>query len=190
MSALFLASSLNSRSLFPSAWRQQSASATGGSKTSSETGATSDLSDAQQREVTALQQTDRRVRQHEQMHMAVGAGLVVSGPTYSFKTGPDGRRYAVAGEVSIDTSKGRTPEETLVKATTVRAAALAPPDPSAQDRRAAAMAERMAAEARLELATRQSGTGDAETQPEAIRFYRSMSAGGTGGDGQRVSAFA
>ena len=94
---------------------------------------------------------DRKVRAHEQAHISAGANLVRGGASYSYQTGPDDRRYAVGGEVSIDASPGRTPEETISKAERIRAAALAPADPSAQDRGVAAQAGLMEAEARIEL---------------------------------------
>jgi hypothetical protein len=111
-----------------------------------------ELSAADQRRVEEMKTTDRAVRAHEAAHMAAGGNLVTSGASYSYETGPDGQRYAVAGEVGIDTSKGRTPEETLIRADRIRAAALAPTDPSAQDRAVAAAAAQMAAEARTEIA--------------------------------------
>lgn len=110
------------------------------------------LSDDEQRQVEILQKTDQQVRAHEQAHLAASGGLATGGASFSYQTGPDGKRYAVAGEVSIDASKGRTAEETLAKASTIRSAALAPADPSAQDRHVAAKATQMAAEARQELA--------------------------------------
>jgi hypothetical protein len=57
----------------------------------------------------------------------------------------------VAGEVNIDTSPGRTPEETLERARTIQAAALAPADPSGQDRAVAARAQQMAQEAQQQI---------------------------------------
>jgi len=116
------------------------------------TGRTEELDTADRRRVDELKSTDRTVRAHEAAHVAVGGSLVTSGASFSFETGPDGKRYAVAGEVSIDTSKGRTPEETLARAQQVRAAALAPADPSGQDRAVAAAASQMAADARAEIA--------------------------------------
>ena len=123
------------------------------------------LSEADLRRVEQLKQRDREVRAHEMAHVAAGAGVVTSGASYSFETGPDGRRYAVGGEVGINVSPGRTPEETLSRAEKIRAAALAPADPSGQDRQIAARAASMAAEARVELATRardEGGTGPAQ----------------------------
>ena len=113
------------------------------------------LSEDEQREVEELKATDRKVRQHEQAHVAAGGDLVTSGPSYGYVVGPDGQRYAVSGEVGIDTSPGRTPEETLRRAARIRAAALAPADPSPQDRNVAAQAVQMQMQAAQEIAMRQ-----------------------------------
>lgn len=106
-----------------------------------------------QREVQRLAQRDREVRAHEQAHIAVGGSLITSGPTYEYTTGPDNQRYAVGGEVGIDTSPVRgDPEATIFKAAQIRAAALAPADPSSADLQAAASATQMEQRARAELA--------------------------------------
>lgn len=111
------------------------------------------LSPDQQREVQQLQLRDREVKAHEAAHMAAAAGLVRGGMSFSYQTGPDGRRYAVGGEVSIDSSPvADDPQATLEKARQIQAAALAPAEPSSQDRSVAARATRMAMEARVELA--------------------------------------
>jgi len=57
--------------------------------------------------------------------------------------------------VGLDVSEEKDPEDTLRKAETVQRAALAPVDPSPQDTRVAALAQQMAARARLEIATQQ-----------------------------------
>jgi hypothetical protein len=99
-----------------------------------------------------LAQTDREVRAHEQAHMAAAGSYARGGPTYTFERGSDGRLYAVAGEVAIDASPvPNDPEATLRKAEVVRAAALAPAEPSSQDRAVAAQASQMAAEAQAEI---------------------------------------
>jgi hypothetical protein len=106
----------------------------------------------QQLEITELAQRDREVRTHEQAHAAVG-GQYAGAPTYSFKRGPDGQRYAVSGEVSIDTAPvPNDPAATLRKMEIVLRAALAPVEPSPQDLRVAALAQTQAAQARVELA--------------------------------------
>ena len=106
---------------------------------------------AEQQEVRELQARDREVRAHEQAHAAVG-GQYAGAPSYEFETGPDGRQYAVGGEVSIDVSEESTPEESLRKFQQVEAAALAPAEPSPQDFRVAAEARQGANEARAEIA--------------------------------------
>ncbi|WP_243899102.1 putative metalloprotease CJM1_0395 family protein [Metapseudomonas otitidis] len=96
--------------------------------------------------------TDRKVRAHEQAHASVG-GSYAGAPSYDFERGPDGLDYAVSGEVSIDASPvANDPEATLVKMDIVQRAALAPADPSAQDRQVAARAAGHAAQARIDLA--------------------------------------
>lgn len=106
---------------------------------------------AEQQEIQELKARDREVRAHEQAHAAVG-GQYAGSPSYDFETGPDGQQYAVGGEVSIDISKEETPEETVRKMQQVRAAALAPNEPSPQDLRVAGEATQRASEARTEIA--------------------------------------
>ncbi|WP_269533482.1 putative metalloprotease CJM1_0395 family protein [Chitinimonas sp. BJYL2] len=113
----------------------------------------SELSSEEEQQIAKLRARDRQVRQHEQAHMAAAAGLAVSAPSYTYQRGPDGVSYAIGGEVSIDVSPGRTPEETLEKAQQIERAALAPKDPSGQDQAVAAQARQMAQEARIELST-------------------------------------
>lgn len=120
------------------------------------TSASKELTPDELRVVRQLEQTDRQVRAHEQAHLSVGADLVRGGPTYSYEVGPDDKRYAVGGEVSIDASPARTPEATIPKAQHIRSTALAPADPSAQDYRVAAAASQMEINARMELAQQRS----------------------------------
>ncbi len=104
--------------------------------------------------IAELVARDREVRSHEQAHAAAG-GQYAGSPTYSFVKGPDGLNYAVGGEVSIDTAPvSGDPEATLRKAQVIRAAASAPAEPSPQDRRVAAQAASMEADARVELANK------------------------------------
>ncbi|WP_293746239.1 putative metalloprotease CJM1_0395 family protein [uncultured Paraglaciecola sp.] len=106
---------------------------------------------AEQQQITELKQRDAEVRAHEQAHASLG-GQYASSPQYEYERGPDGRRYAVGGEVSIDISEASTPEETIRKAQQVKAAALAPAEPSAQDLRVATEATQITLEARSEIA--------------------------------------
>lgn len=98
-----------------------------------------------------LKKADAAVRAHEQAHLAAAGGLAKGGASFVYQKGPDGREYAVGGEVQIDTSRGATPEETIARMTRVRAAALAPANPSSQDRKVARSASAAMSEARLDL---------------------------------------
>jgi hypothetical protein len=115
-----------------------------------ETSQGSRLTAEEQQQLKELQQRDREVKAHELAHKAVG-GRYVTGGSFTYETGPDGHRYAIGGEVTIDSSSGSTPEETLRKAELIRRAALAPADPSPQDYRVASQANMMAAEARSDI---------------------------------------
>ena len=110
-----------------------------------------ELNDAEQKQLEKLKRRDREVKQHEQAHLSAGGAVINGGPHYTYQRGPDGRNYAVGGSVSIDTSEGKTPEETIRKMQSVKRAALAPGDPSAQDRAVAADAAQKEAKARVEL---------------------------------------
>ncbi|MCA9420462.1 MAG: hypothetical protein KC592_05570 [Nitrospira sp.] len=118
----------------------------------------------QKKDVVELQNRDREVRNHEQAHIAASGGLTKGGASFSFQRGSDGKLYAVGGEVSIDTSPvPGNPQATIQKAQQIRAAALAPADPSAQDRAVAVAANAIEATARKEL---QEKTKEDETHPE------------------------
>ena len=116
------------------------------------------LTEAEKRQVQELQRRDREVRAHEHAHVAAGGALVRGGANFSYAFGPDGERYAVGGEVTIDTGRAGTHEETIAKMRQVRAAALAPANPSAQDYSVATQAARLAMEARQELRQETPGT--------------------------------
>lgn len=82
-------------------------------------GNVSSLSDEQQQAVSKLAKRDREVRAHEAAHQAASGGLA-GAASFSYTRGADGKVYAVAGEVSIDTSPVQgDPEATLQKATQI-----------------------------------------------------------------------
>ena len=111
------------------------------------------LTPEEKKEVQELKEQDTKVRRHEQAHVMAGGRYIRSRAQFQYVTGPDGKQYAVSGEVQIDTSEvPDDPEATIQKAQVVRRAALAPADPSPQDRRVAAEANRMEFEARMEIA--------------------------------------
>jgi len=82
-------------------------------------------------------------------HQAAG-GALAGAPHYTTVKGPDGKNYAVAGEVPIKIEKGKTPDETIKLMQQVKAAALAPSDPSPQDLKVAQTADMIAAKAQQE----------------------------------------
>lgn len=113
-----------------------------------------DLSQEERARVQELQERDREVRAHELAH-AAAAGRHGGSPRYDYERGPDGRLYAVEGEVPIDVSPVRgDPEATLRKMEQVKRAALAPANPSPKDRQVASLAARRAAEARRDVSQR------------------------------------
>ncbi|RLJ21959.1 hypothetical protein DJ030_03015 [bacterium endosymbiont of Escarpia laminata] len=124
--------------------------------------ATDELGTAELRLVQELKSRDQAVRAHELAHLAAAGQYARGGAQFDYKVGPDGNRYAVGGEVSIDSSREGDPQKTLEKAETIRQAALAPADPSSQDRRVAMQATAMAAQARVEIAREQSQAGTPE----------------------------
>ncbi|MCB9857844.1 MAG: hypothetical protein H6818_19340 [Phycisphaerales bacterium] len=121
----------------------------------------SELTDEELEQVRKLEQRDNEVRRHEQAHAAAAGPHARGGPTFEYQNGPDGKQYAVGGEVSIDTSPAETPEATIAKAQQIRRAANAPADPSSQDRTVAAKAAQLEQKARQELQAQQR-TGDAD----------------------------
>lgn len=121
-----------------------------GQGSSSGAAAASDLSEEEQVQVAKLKQIDAKVRAHERAHAAAG-GAHAGAPSYTYTRGPDGQMYATAGEVAIDMSAESDPEATLQKATQVAAAALAPADPSGQDRAVAAAAAQMRMQALAQI---------------------------------------
>ncbi|MEM6679645.1 MAG: putative metalloprotease CJM1_0395 family protein [Pseudomonadota bacterium] len=138
------------------------------------------LSDGELEAIARLAARDREVRAHEQAHARVG-GPFAGQPSYTYQTGPDGKRYAIGGSVPIDLSPiPGDPEATVAKMRTVKAAALAPAEPSAADRRVAALAEAalreaeatMRAEARAETKTALEGGEASEESPTGITEAR------------------
>jgi hypothetical protein len=155
---------------------------------SSGNAAASDLSEEEQAQVAKLKQIDAKVRAHERAHAAVG-GAHAGAPSYTYTRGPDGQMYATGGEVAIDISAENDPEATLQKATQIAAAALAPADPSGQDRAVAAAAAQLRLEAlaqiREEKRAEQAQQAAESAQAKAEKAERQQQSGadapGTGG---------
>ncbi len=123
------------------------------------------LTAEEQKEVQKLRTRDREVRAHEQAHQAAGGQYITHGASYSYQQGPNGQRYAVGGEVGIDSSPESDPQATIRKMQIVRAAALAPASPSGQDRQVAAQASRHATKARAELSEEQAEKAEEKKSP-------------------------
>ena len=124
------------------------------------------LSDEELREIADLEARDREVRTHEQAHKAA-AGSYAGAIHYEYRTGPDAQRYVVDGHVPIDLSD--VPGDAAAterKMQAVRRAALAPAQPSAQDRQVAAQATQRAAEARQEVREERAHEGQDQVQEE------------------------
>ena len=131
---------------------------------------------AEQQEIHQLSQRDREVRSHELAHAAVG-GPHTGSPNYEFTVGPDGKKYATSGEVSVDLSPvSGDPQATITKLQKVHAAALAPANPSVQDTKVAAQAARLILQAQSELLAQKlektefSGKTAPATSPTLDRF--------------------
>ncbi len=98
--------------------------------------------------------------------MAAGGRYITGGASYTYERGPDGAEYAVGGEVGIDTSPvPGNPEATAEKMRIVRAAALAPSDPSAADLAVAASAAEAEAQAMAEIAQARLAASSAPREP-------------------------
>lgn len=116
------------------------------------------LTDEELLKLTDLKQRDTEVRSHEQAHLSAAGAYAAGGASFSYTTGPNGKRYATSGEVPIDISKEDSPAATILKMQTVRRAALAPANPSSADRAIAAQASAKEAQARKELQTQENST--------------------------------
>ena len=113
-----------------------------------------ELSPDEERLVRDLQSRDSEVRAHEAAHQAAGGGMT-GAASYTYQQGPDGKMYAIGGEVSIAMKSGSTPEETIANARQIAAAAIAAGNPSPQDYAVASSARVMEMKAQQQLASEQ-----------------------------------
>lgn len=153
-----------------------------------------ELTKEEQEIVRELQRRDREVRQHERAHAAAG-GALAGPPTYEYQVGPDGKRYAVSGEVKIDSSPANSPEATIAKMEQVIRAALAPAQPSAQDRAVANEARQNKIEAQRELSEEQAdeqrqARERREAQAETSAIGSAAAAYARAGGGEASPAFS
>ena len=123
------------------------------------------LSMDEERMLSQLQARDSEVKAHEAAHKAAGGGMT-GAASYSYQRGPDGKMYAIGGEVSISIPQASTPEEALKNARTIAAAAMAPANPSPQDFAVASSARLMEIKAQQEIAQKE------QQKQEGIASYK------------------
>lgn len=133
-------------------------------------------------EIARLRSIEEKVKAHEAAHKSAG-GTLAGSVSYTYTRGPDGRNYITGGEVQIETSGGQTPQDTIARMEQVVRAALAPADPSPQDRAVAQQASVQAMQARQEQSSQSNqsvaGTtksGDSNTNPVAGKEIDSSNA--------------
>ena len=148
----------------------------GGDKRGGHAGGQQGLSEDEQEIVAELKRRDTEVRRHEQAHSAA-AGSYGGLPSFEYERGPDGRLYAVGGEVKIDASPLNDPEATIQKMDIVIRAALAPANPSAQDHAVAAQAKQARQQAIAEV------RAEKQKEQEEPGERRDAATGGTADDG-------
>ena len=114
------------------------------------------LSEADLAQIRQLSLQDSKVRLNEEAHVRVGGQYASSHRPMIIETGPDNRQYAVSGEVSFnDTPIAGNPEATIRKLSIVKKAALAPAEPSTQDRAVANKASNGITQAQARLRAQQ-----------------------------------
>ncbi|MDD2544687.1 MAG: putative metalloprotease CJM1_0395 family protein [Burkholderiaceae bacterium] len=157
-------------------------------------GARAELTPEQQSQVAQLRQTDQKVRTHEAAHIAAGNGVVTSVARFEYTQGPDGKRYAVGGEVSIDTAREDEPQRNIDKGQRIQRAALAPAEPSSQDYRVAAVGAQMVTDGYrdLRIQTRDGPDGPSALGQRMAETYEAVAAQSrsTGDGGRGISLFA
>jgi hypothetical protein len=125
---------------------------------------------AEEQVISKLKHRDAEVKAHEMAHASVG-GIATGAPSYSYEIGPDGKRYAVSGEVSVDLSTVEgDPLATIAKMKKVHAAAMAPVNPSIQDSRVAASAIKIIAQAQTEFSNLESPNKTSNTHSKTSKL--------------------
>ncbi len=114
-------------------------------------GGQTELSQGEKYEVQQMKKRDADVKAHERAHQAAG-GQYTGGANFTYELGPDGKRYAVSGEVAIDASAiSGDASATADKMRTIITAARAPANPSAQDMMVAQRAQQALMQAQAQL---------------------------------------
>lgn len=126
-----------------------------------------ELTPEEEQVIAKLKDRDREVKAHEQAHIAAATGINVSAPSYDYQVGPDGKQYAIGGEVSISFTQSSDPESNIANAEAMKASALAPAAPSGQDLSVARSADEIIAKARQDLAE-QNGTKSGSEETDGV----------------------
>ena len=126
-----------------------------------------ELDPEQKEQVKELAARDAEVKAHEAAHQAAAGGLA-GAASYTYQQGPDGKMYAIVGEVPISAPTSSSPEEALSNARKILAAATAPGDPSGQDMAVASSAAMMQVKAQQQLAQK------AQEEVEGTNTYKAI----------------
>ena len=126
-----------------------------------------ELDPEQEQQVKELAQRDAEVKAHEAAHQAAAGGLA-GAASYTYQQGPDGKMYAIGGEVPISAPTSSSPEEALANARKIMAAATAPGDPSSQDMAVASSAAMMQVKAEQQLAQK------AQEEVQGTQTYKNV----------------
>jgi len=125
-------------------------------------------------QIQELVNREKEVIMHEQAHQSAG-GEFTGAASYTYTTGPDGKRYISGGEVSINTPQTDDPEEAVRIMERVKAAALAPANPSGQDIKVAASAASKQMKAQMEISAKRAekAYGETEEIKKAMETFKS-----------------
>lgn len=104
--------------------------------------------------IVALTARDLEVRAHEMAHQMVG-GSLAGAMSFSYQIGPDNKLYAIGGEVPISIETSENPQETISNMQQIKAAALAPSNPSGADLQIASTASKIEMDAKAQLNSQQ-----------------------------------
>ena len=127
-----------------------------------------------------LEARNREVIAHEATHVAAAGGYIKGAPSYTYQIGPDGKSYAIGGEVTIDMSPiPGNPRATIAKMMAIRAAALSPSEPSGQDMSVAAAAALIEAQAQAQLAQQATNSPTKPARTTTGRYNQISGAVGT-----------
>jgi hypothetical protein len=140
-----------------------------GAKKEAEANSTQQEKDA----ISELQARDAEVRAHEAAHMSAG-GSAAGIASFEYQQGPDGKLYAVGGEVPIDLSSNGDPRATQAKMQRVLAAALAPANPSPQDIKVATTAAMLMTRASFDETKEKSAEANENLKKIGIGKYEEM----------------